>query len=146
MIEYGPLSQLARDLGRLDSEGTAENVLKAVEHSARRVKDRWNGKLYREGHASLTGRAISYDVGGAADVRAFATDAEDTVNPGDITAVIGAKRGQGKQAGVVRLLENGSVNNPPHGYGAASIQEEEADFAAGIDFAIAAAERAAGFS
>lgn len=165
-FDFSQLTRLAADLGHLAEEGTAENVRTAVEQSARRVKDRWNGKLYREGHAKLTGRSISYDVGAGAELRLFATDAGDTVQAGEIVAEIGPKRlgsgairaraqakfdgeqapGGGRQAGIVRLLENGSAHNAPHGYGSASLQEEEADFAAGIAFAVAAREREVGFS
>lgn len=144
LLDYTELSELARDLGNLSSPQVVEAVEKAVGHSALGVKNAWNASLYTEGHARLTGRSISYDVGTGQGMRLFAIDPGDTAGPGTIVAEIGPKGGQGKQAGVVRLLENGSVHNAPHGYGSAAIQENEADFEETIAFAIWAAEREAG--
>jgi hypothetical protein len=104
------------------------------------VKETWNGKLYTEGHADRTGRSISYDVGVAHDFHLFALDA-DGVKSSTLIAEIGPRSGSKKQAGIDRLLENGSIHNAPHGYGAAAIHEHEGDFEAAIAFAEAAAAR-----
>lgn len=138
------LSALARDLGKLSSPLVVENVTKAVEQHAARVKNAWNGKLYREGHADRTGRSITADVGVARQFDLWQTDALHGNDAATIVAEIGPKRGSGKQAGIVRLLENGSAHNPPHGYGAAALFESEGDFDVALDFAIWAAEREAG--
>jgi hypothetical protein len=143
-MNYTELSELARDLGKLSSPQVVTAVQKAVGHSALGIKNAWNAKLYTEGHADRTGRSISYDVGVARDFGLFQTDLLQGADSATIVAEIGPKRGLGKQAGVVRLLENGSVHNPPHGYGASALHENEADFDARIAFAIWAAERDAG--
>lgn len=146
-LDHSEFTRFSRDLGMLTSPQVRRNVEKVVEHSARRTKDRWNAKLYREGHAKLTGRSISYDVGTAFDL-GIGTTLENALAAGSgeatIIAEIGPRRGSGKQAGVVLLLEDGSVHNAPHGYGAASLAEEEADFEAGIAFAIWAGQKEAG--
>lgn len=147
-IDFGQVSTLARDLGALGSGAARHNIERAVEHSARRVKDRWNAKLYTEGHAKLTGKAISYDVGTAFDL-GLGTSLQGALDSGSgaasIVAEIGPRKGSHRQAGVVVLLENGAPaqNLAPHGYGAASVQEEEPDFEAGIAFALWAAQREA---
>lgn len=119
------LNRLAKDLGALALEAQP-NVLQAVNHTALAIKDAWNSKLYTEGSARRTGGAITYTV----------TEGVDGIG-----ADIGAVRGSGRQAGVVRLLENGSVHNPPHGYGSAALGESEADFEARIAFGIWAAQQ-----
>lgn len=146
-FEHSEFTSLARDLGRITSPQVRRNVEKAVEQSAGRVKKGWNAKLYNEGHAKLTGKAISYDVGTALDL-GIATDVQAALDAGDgsgtIVAEIGPRKGNHRQAGVVLLLENGSVHNAPHGYGAAALQEEEVGFEQAVDFAIWAGEREAG--
>lgn len=137
-MDYSQLSQLVSDLGSLGSPEFARNLEPAVGSTAGLVKSTWNGKLYTEGHADRTGRSISYDVGVAHEFALFALD-EGDVTSSTILAEIGPKTGSGKQAGIVRLLENGSVHNAPHGYGAASLHEHEGDFETAIAFAEAAA-------
>lgn len=120
--------RLAHDLGDVAQLPVVGSyVAAAVERTALEVKDAWNEKLYTDGHAKLTGRAITYDM----------------VNAG-LSAEIGAKRGSGKQAGIVRLLENGSIHNAPHGYGAAALAEREANFHSRVDSAAVLALRRAG--
>ena len=140
MSDISQLHRLALHLNALASPQAVENVEKATGQTARRVKDTWNDKLYREGHASRTGRAISYDVGVAHDFSLFATTAEG-VKSSSIVAEIGPRSGSGKQAGLVRLIENGSVNNSPQGLGAAALDEHAADFEAAVAFAEWAAAR-----
>lgn len=146
-IDARELSTLARDLGMLSGPLVVEAAQKAVEQSAARVKAAWNGRLYREGSARRTAGAITYDVGTAHTFDLWQTDAVPRTGgseQGTIIAEIGPKRNRGRQAGVIRLLENGSAHNPPHGYGAASLLESEGDFDAALAFAIWAAEREAG--
>lgn len=143
-IDARELTTLARDLGMLSGPLVVEAVTKATEQSAGRVKTSWNGKLYRDGHADRTGRSITYDVGTAHQFQLWQTDALHGPDAATIVAEIGPKRGSGKQAGIVRLLENGSVHNAPHGYGAGALAENEADFDASLDFAVWAAEREVG--
>lgn len=141
-LDYSGLTSLTVSLGAV-THSVQTNVEKAVEQSARRVKDAWNGKLYNEGHASRTGRSITYDVGAAHDLGLFGTVTGEA-RSSTIVAEIGPRTGSGKQAGIVRLLENGSVHNAPHGYGAAALDENAADFEQAVAFAVWAGEKEAG--
>lgn len=147
LLNYTELSELARDLGKLAGPDTIANVEKAVEVTARRVKDAWNGSLYREGHAKKTGRSISYDIGTARSLGLTTSvlgGGPLSSDRGTITADIGPRHGGNRQAGIVRLLENGSAHNAPHGYGAGALQANEADFERGLDLALQTVERGAG--
>jgi hypothetical protein len=130
--DFSDFQTLSADIGKTLPRGS-KNFQKALQVTARHVKDDWNGKLYSEGHARRTGRAISYDVGGFSGPWAAHLEAE-----------IGAVRGSGRQAGIVRLIENGSIHNGAHGYGAAALQANQGDFEHGIELAIDDALRAAG--
>lgn len=123
-FDFTDFTKLAADIGEA-IPGGRKNFRTALEVTARHVKDDWNGKLYSEGHAKRTGRAVTYDIGGFEGFGSTILEAE-----------IGAVRGSGRQAGVVRLLENGSVNNGAHGYGAAALHQNEADFERGVTRAI----------
>jgi hypothetical protein len=136
--DVSQLTELARDLGELGSPQFAENLMPAMSATAGLVKGTWNAKLYTEGHADKTGRSITYDVGVGHQFDLFALTA-DGVKSSTLIAEIGPKTGSGKQAGIVRLLENGSIHNAPHGYGAAAIHEHEGDFEDALAFAEAAA-------
>lgn len=127
-VDFSDFTKLAADVSKI-APGAEKTLKQAVEVTSRNVKDAWNGKLYREGHAKRTGRAITYDV---------------TVTRDSIEADIGAVRGSGRQAGVVRLLENGSINNGANGYGAAALHENETDFETGISKALDDAFKQAG--
>lgn len=123
-FDFTELTRLAADLGDA-AETIGKPLRQAVEVTARHVKDDWNENLYTEGHAKLTGHSITYDIEGTASKDGSA-----------ITADIGAVTGSGKQAGIVRLLENGSINNPPHGAGSGALKANEDDFERGIDLAV----------
>lgn len=125
-VEYNfaELGALAADIGTA-IPGGKKNFQQALTVTARHVKDDWNSKLYNDGHADRTGKAITYDVGSFEGFGGSTIEAE-----------VGAVRGSGRQAGVVRLLENGSIHNGAHGYGAAALHENEGDFEHGIQTAI----------
>jgi hypothetical protein len=113
----------------------AKTIPQALEVNARKIKDAWNGKLYRQGHAKRTGRSITYDISKFAGFGSTVWQAE-----------IGAVTGSGRQAYITRLLEYGSANNPPHGYGSAALDENVGDLESGLDRALRDAEKAAGLA
>ena len=127
-FDLSDLTRLAAAISEVPAAAT-KNLRQATEVTSRKVKDAWNGKLYSEGHAARTGRAITYDI---------------TVSRDSVEGEIGAVRGSGRQAGIVRLLENGSVHNGAHGYGAGALHENESDFEHGIETAIDDAMNRAG--
>lgn len=124
-IDASGLTRLAADLGAI-ADDAHRNVRKATEQTARQVQDGWNGKLYTDGHAKLTGSAIS-----------------TTITEGvlGVAADIGARRGSGRQAGIVRLLEHGSAHNAPHGAGSGALDEALPDFEQRLLFALWATQR-----
>lgn len=131
-FDFSDISRLAADLGAVPARaGTF--VRQAVEFTARNVKDEWNRQLYDVGHAKLTGHSVTYDVDAVAGAGGSA-----------VTADIGPVKGSGRQAGLVLLLEVGSVNNPPHGAGAGALQKNQPDFMRGLGEALRDAERTAG--
>lgn len=134
-VEYdlSQLTELSADIGTAIPGGKGF-FRQALEVTARHVKDDWNTSLSAVGgHAKRTARAISYDV---TDFQGFGGST--------IEAEIGAIRGSGRQAGVVRLLENGSVKNPARGYGAAALHANEDDFERGVEQAVDDAMKKAG--
>jgi hypothetical protein len=120
------LSEFGDLIGHLGdaADGAQENLRAAIEVTARNVKDSWNQSLYSDGHAKRTSRAIDYDI----EISAASRLSGISLGGDQIVADIGARRGSGKQAGVVRLLENGSVNNPAAGYGNAALNEHTPNF------------------
>lgn len=144
-FEHGDLRSLARDLDRLERP-TRAGAKTALERTARSVKDAWNEKLPSEGHAKLTSKAITYDIHEGNISFGVAALDEGDVKGSTLTAEIGAVTGSGKQAGVVRILENGAPGRgtAPRGYGASSLHENEADFEHGLDEAVRLAERSVG--
>lgn len=116
MSDTSEIDKLAADLTGA-ADGVGPFAQKAAAGTAYRVKQGWNERLYSDGHAARTAGSITYDV---------------TPTKTRIDAEIGAKRGEGRQAGIVRLLENGSVHNAPHGYGAAALHENTEDFVRGM--------------
>jgi hypothetical protein len=126
--QIGALAASFAEVGNL----SRRNLRAAITVTARNVKDAWNEQLYSSGHADRTRGSIDYDVTALEGVGATVYSAE-----------IGARRGISRQAGVVLLLEYGSVHNPPHGYGAGALHRNEADFERGLSLALQAAEQAA---
>jgi hypothetical protein len=127
-FDFTAVNKLAADLSKA-AGATDVTVPKAVEVTARKIKDDWNGQLYRDGHASRTGRSITYDL---------------LVARHEFQAEIGAVRGSGRQAYITRLLEYGSANNPPHGAGAGALDSNTDDFVNGLQKAADDALKEAG--
>lgn len=133
-IDNSDLSALAADLGDI-ADDAGRNVRKAVEVTARNVKDAWAEKLRGEAHVPHAPRSITYDIEGTAGI-----------GGSEIRAEIGAERGR-LQAPIVTVLEYGAPGNnlAPRGYGAGALKENEADFERGLSIALGDAERSGGF-
>lgn len=128
-MDFSDVSKFVADLGEVP-KGAGEFVRKAVEVSARNVKDGWKSKL--NGSASLPGaaRSIAYELKGGNAIRGSEVYAEIAPRAG----------GQGS---LVFVPEFGSLSTAPRGYGRAALEEEAAGFEKGIDQALADAERKA---
>jgi hypothetical protein len=124
------LNALARDLGEIP-KATAPFVRKAVEVSARNIKD-----LIRDeysGARSLPGasRSISYDLHGSTGSRL-----------GGISAEIGPELGG--QGSIVGLVDEGAPRTPGRKRIPKALSDEAPGFERGIEIAIADGLKAAG--
>lgn len=117
-FDTSELSALAADLGDVPAK-VRTNVRKAVEVTARNVKDSWKEPL--SGSQSVPGgaRSISYDI---------------TSGVEGVTAEIGPEIGG--PGALVGMLEYGTPTSGPTGYGHAALQQNEDDFQKGLEIAI----------
>lgn len=113
-FDFSELDRLAADLSAAPAKAR-DNVRKAVEVTARHVRDAWREPL--KGSASVRGgdRTISYDVRSSRD---------------EIRAEIGPEIGG--VGALVGMLEYGTPTVGPTGYGHAALQKNEEDFIRGI--------------
>lgn len=120
-------TKLVRDLGTVP-DNAGDNLAKAVEVSARNIKDDWKGKL--EGANSLPhgSRTITYDTTRTRRAR---------------SAEIGAERGR-SQARFVKIVETGAPTLGARGYGAGALRSEEPGFERGCQIAVDDALKKAG--
>ncbi|MEV7827506.1 hypothetical protein [Microbacterium enclense] len=119
-FDFSSLDKLAADLGTV-SRDTQKNVRKAVEVTARKVKDSWRDKL--KGSSTLPGlpSAVSYDVKSAS---------------GAVEAEVGFDKGR-RQGALGNVSEFGTPSVGPRGFGLASLEENRGDFEDGIGIALA---------
>ncbi|WP_152970146.1 hypothetical protein [Frigoribacterium sp. RIT-PI-h] len=129
-VDFSALDKLAADLGKVPKDA-GENVRKATEVSARKVKDQWKSKLVGARSLGQANRAISYDLKGGRAIRGSQIEAE-----------IGADLGG--QGSLVGIVEYGSPTLSPRGYGLKALEDTSEDFQRGLEKAIADAERKAG--
>jgi hypothetical protein len=120
-------TKLVRDLGTVP-DNAGETLDKAVEVSARNIKDAWKGKL--EGANSLPhgSRTITYDTTRTRQSR---------------SAEIGAERGR-SQARFVKVVETGAPTLGARGYGSGALRDEQAGFERGCQIAVDDALKKAG--
>lgn len=130
-FDFSDVLKLAASLGEV-LEGSGRNIRKAVEVTARRIKDDWRKDAAGSSLAPGGDRAISYDLKGGNGIRGS-----------EISAEIGPElRGAGSLVG---LLEYGVPGrNGPRGYGAAALERNQEDFQKGLEIALEQAEKAAG--
>lgn len=116
--DFSEITKLAADLSSAGAK-VVPFVRKAVEVTARNVKEDWQEPL--KGSATVPGGAasISYDLKVGAD---------------GVEAEVGPElKGQGP---IVGMLEYGTPNTGPTGYGAAALQKNERDFVEGLSKAL----------
>lgn len=119
-FDFSDITKLAADLGAVSSE-TQPNVRKAVEVTARKVKDSWRNKLRGSGYLPGLPRVVSYDIeqpGGAVEAEVGFTK----------------HSGQGDLGNVSEFGVPGRTG--PRGFGLASLKENEDDFVKGIGLAV----------
>lgn len=113
-IDFSDILKLAADLG--DVPKTAgRNIRKAVEVTARHVKDDWREPLQGSALLPRGPYSISYDIKGTGR---------------SVEAEIGPElKGQGALIG---MLEYGTPSTGPTGYGAKALQQNQDDFEKGL--------------
>lgn len=134
-FDFSQITQLSADLGKAPADA-GENIYKAFTVTSAKVKKSWQQKLSGTPDVPFGPLTITYDVGTNASIfREAGGGAKAAAN--QIVSEIGAEDGR-KQAPIVAVLEYGApINNlPPHGYGAASLQENSDDFENGLLLAI----------
>lgn len=122
-IDFSDFDRLAADLAEAPEEAK-RNIPKALEYTARNVRDGWRGRL--EASPGLEGLpyAITYDI-----------DKNTVFGVDEYRAEIGADKSR-NQGPLANISEFGSIKHPPRGYGLASLQEQQADFEKGLGIAI----------
>lgn len=121
--ESSDYSRLASDLGEVSREA-APRLKKALEVTARNVKDGWRDKLVGSSTIPAGSSAISYDIKGATGISTSELEAE-----------IGPQLRR-RQATIVGITETGTPKIAPRGFGLAALAENTDDFEAGINKAI----------
>lgn len=129
-FDFSEVLKLAADLGEVP-DNAGKNIRKAVEVTARKVKDAWKSDVSGSSLAPGGERAISYDLKGGNAIRGS-----------EITAEIGPELGGA--GSLVGLVEYGTPTTGPRGYGAAALERNQEDFQKGLEIALEQAERAAG--
>jgi hypothetical protein len=127
-VDTSEVAQLAADLGEV-AASAGGLVRKALEVSARNIKDHWRDGLPSAGHAKRLRNAVTYDLKSAALSGATVLEAE-----------IGPDKDR-KQGALGNLIEFGSINNPPQGQGQAALEANQDDFEKGLNMALETAER-----
>lgn len=139
-IDNSELDKLASDLGQA-SDAAWKNMQKAIEVTARNVKDTAKKNATGMAHAPAFPHSITYDVGVGYD-QSIGQAAQSVVSGGISSArssTLRAEIGPDKdrpQGALGNLLEFGSIHNPPQGIMHGALQENEADFERGIDRAV----------
>lgn len=118
-FDFSDITKLAADLGDV-AQSTQKNVRKAVEVTARKVKDSWRDKL--KGSSTLPGlpSAVTYDVESSS---------------GAVEGEIGFDKGR-RQGPLGTISEFGTPRTGARGFGLASLKENEEDFVDGLGIAL----------
>lgn len=129
--DFSEIDKLAADLGEVP-KNAGKFIRKAVEVTARHVKDDWRKPLLGSESVPRGASSISYDLMGGEAIRGS-----------EITAEIGPETGG--VGSLVSALEDGfGGRQGPLGYGAAALQMNEEDFQTGLEQALEDAENEAG--
>lgn len=135
VFDFSEIDKLAADLGDAP-RNAGENIRKAVEVSAFKIKESWRDKLKGTKRMPIAFLTIDYEVNANVSIiRDLVSSVQGEADT--ITAEIGSRTGK-KQATFVTVLEFGAPGNnlAPRGYGAGALQENQADFQEGLSKAI----------
>lgn len=130
-VDWREFAELAQDLEDVPKKA-GKNIRKAVEVTARKVKNHWRDGAKGMAHAPGFPFSVSYDLQGFSGFGVSLISAE-----------IGPDK-SGPQGALGNLIEFGSRNNAPQGIGQAALHANEADFEHGLSIAVADAHKEAG--
>lgn len=124
MADFSELTQLAADLTSAPAKAN-RNVQKAVEVTARNVKDDWR-----------QGAMVSAERGNVASAYPYSIDYDMEVGSGEIAAEIGPNLG--RKGGSAGFLEEakGRVRSAPQHAGRDAVRANESDFVRGLQIAV----------
>jgi predicted secreted protein len=141
-FDFSDIVKLAADLGTVP-ENAGDDIRKAVEVTARHVKDDWREPLQGSQHIPGGAASVTYSMGseGESLVREVLNSGSfDLANT--VVAEIGPElKGQGA---IVGMLEYGTPTTGARGFGAAALEKNQADFEKGLEKALRDAEGKAG--
>lgn len=113
-FDFSELDKLAADIADVPRK-FMPRVRKAVEVTARHVKDDWREPLSQSSWVPGGARTISYDI---------------STSTSGVEAEVGPQIGG--PGALVGMLEYGTPTTPPTGYGHAALQKNADDFEKGI--------------
>jgi hypothetical protein len=122
-FDFSELSKLSADLGE-SAQGVGKFVGKALEVSARNIKDETRDKYKGAAYLPGAARSITYDV----------TEGSSFTNGNNFQAEIGPQLGG--QGSIVGLVELGKGKVAPRGYLTEALHNEQEGFERGIDRAV----------
>lgn len=132
VIDASELHTLKADLGAVPA-ASGQNLRKAIEVTARNVRDTARENATGMAHAPAFPYSITYDIEGAGN----------RGTGSQLTAEIGPDKAR-PQGALGNLIEFGSINNAPQGIMHGALQANQADFERGLDRAIDDALKAGG--
>lgn len=119
-FDFSEINTLTADLTKAPAE-VLPKIRMALEVTARHIKDDWRADWQGSSTVPAGAYAISYDIEGAASA---------ILGKSAMSAEIGPElKGQGA---IVGMLEYGTPNTGPRGFGAAALKKNEPDFERGI--------------
>ena len=124
-IDFSELDHLVADFGK-HLTATPENVAKALAVSAKKIDDDWSDALKGSERLPRGAASISYDLIGAASL---------LLGRSAMSAEIGPTLGS-SQGALVGMLEYGTPNTGPRGYGLEALRKNADDFERGIAKAV----------
>ena len=120
-IDFSELDALTADLGKAPGI-VAANVAKALGVTAGLIKKDWQEPLKGSATVPAGAASITYDLKGSASM---------LLGKSSMSAEIGPELGR-SQGPIVGMLEMGTPNTGPRGFGLAALKKNEADFVEGV--------------
>lgn len=117
-FDFSEILKLAADIRDAPAK-SGPNMRKAIEVTARHVKEDWKEPLKGSAYLPRGAYSISYDI--KTDGRTISAEIGPTL---------------GGQGALVGMLEYGTPTVGPTGYGAEALRKNQADFQKGIEIAL----------